>query len=971
MKKIVIFILTVMALFSFAACSNGAPPTTNTPTITVNQAVITLKPYETFDLIVSYDGQETITFTSSNQSVVTVDDNGVISAIAIGDATITVAAGEVKKVCYVYVTENNELPVLTVTNADQGEIKVNVNNTYTILTKTTFNNQTIDAVLSFSSTDEQIVSVDNNGKITANKVGEAIIEITGSWREFVGGEIFTSVKVIVKDDVSFDLVAQEKDLFAMASLDGTNYKNTTSVIPSLTVNGQKIESGFTYESSDLSILSVNDSGLVTAKKSGTATITCRYNHSEIGEIYATTDIFVGYAVKEKTLLEEFILELGVSPSADQLKEIFSHDLSVTKIVDITDKEKQVAIDQDGKVDSSENVIRGERKWRIYNDAYAYEVDILVVDNVISTKDDLNNILKLGGNKYFILGADISNVGDYSGWYSFSGTLDGKGHTISGINIQSRGLFGLLTGGAVIKNIAVSQATLTGTSGVFGVQCDGVTFDNVSVWITGANCTDETPVGGLVFQIGGGMLNINNTVVYAENVKDKNFGAITGCWWGSGYNITNSYFITDGTPCGIAFKSGSSAHNNEFGLVENAKGSWEHFYSSNAKFVEEMNKTDSNIVLKGFDQEIWNFSSSRIPIFKTDVGLKSVFTTEVKGEKTNGELFFFSKNVTKPTGYAAAYVDNGNYKITLPTAITGNQVLNVNIGANVIDGYSFNATTRTLKIPVSEVTGIVTGQTNVMVETDMGAFKFKVTIADYVLKTAADVMSVLPKLNEDIPAGSVSYSGYIVLDGDIEFAATDKYNKGSFDFRGTLDGRGYAIKNLNFGTKVAGLFNTMNAGCLVKNIAMINVTFGSDWRGGVFAFETAHVHFENVFVSTTNYAGPSGLVSSLAGNNKIYDVIVSYTVSATGDGGSIAASYTNSATIDFDDVYTITIRNVIGTENTNNKSVDYAEINKSACANTLEVKEKSQNLKGFDSNYWSIDNSGNVLFGDEIVLAVNN
>ena len=90
--------------------------------------------------------------------------------------------------------------MLTVTNADQGEIKVNVNNTYTILTKTTFNNQTIDAVLSFSSTDEQIVSVDNNGKITANKVGEAIIEITGSWREFVGGEIFTSVKVIVKDD---------------------------------------------------------------------------------------------------------------------------------------------------------------------------------------------------------------------------------------------------------------------------------------------------------------------------------------------------------------------------------------------------------------------------------------------------------------------------------------------------------------------------------------------------------------------------------------------------------------------------------------------------------------------------------------------------------------------------------------------------------------------------------------------------
>ena len=53
---------------------------------------------------------KTVTFTSSDASVATVDANGVVKALKAGKATITATCGDVSAVCEITVTASTEMP---------------------------------------------------------------------------------------------------------------------------------------------------------------------------------------------------------------------------------------------------------------------------------------------------------------------------------------------------------------------------------------------------------------------------------------------------------------------------------------------------------------------------------------------------------------------------------------------------------------------------------------------------------------------------------------------------------------------------------------------------------------------------------------------------------------------------------------------------------------------------------------------
>ena len=93
---------------------------------------------------------------------------------------------------------------------------------------------------------------------------------------------------------------------------------------------------------------------------------------------------------------------------------------------------------------------------------------------------------------------------------------------------------------------------------------------------------------------------------------------------------------------------------------------------------------------------WDISQKTMPIFKNDQGFKAILSEKVEGSKNGGELFYFSKNVTTATGYAGQYVQDGYYKVALPEAINGT-VTAVNLGANAIENFGFDASAKTLKV----------------------------------------------------------------------------------------------------------------------------------------------------------------------------------------------------------------------------------------------------------------------------------
>ncbi len=866
MKKLFVFLFLIITTLSFVACAQSSTDNgsldnnANKVQLTVNQAVIYLKPYETFDLIAKYSGDSQITYSTDTPSVATVD-NGKITAVAVGDAIITVTAGNDSKNCYVHVLPDYEVPTVMINNAPENTVEINLSDEYTLGVTVKFAGENVDADLKFASSDESVFTIDDNGKITATGVGEAYVFVSGEWRNFDKEDINCLVKVIVKGNVLFNLSLDKNEIYAVENLDGENFNNVINITPNLVIAGNVITDGFVFNSSNEDIITVTQDGVVTALSTGTAEVVC--NYTDGAETYfASSEINVSTIVRDKQMEERFVLEFSKAPNFSVLDQLFNGNRETIKVYDVTGNRVEILSDSERIV--TDGVNRGERVWEIHNSAYAYRVNMLVVDYVIETAKEIKEIFpSIEESAYVILANNVSNVGDYAGVGKFAGTLDGQGYTISDINVKDRGLFGLLTGGATIKNLAVSNVTLSGTSGVFGVQADSANIENVSVWITGISTTETVPCGGLVFQIYGGMLNVKNSLVYANGVAEENFGAVVGSWYKGAYNLENSYFITDGTPCAKVFKTGDVENLNEKGTTENLKGSWDYVYSSAESFKEELTETDSKISLEGFNPDIWEISDGQIPCFKTDIGFKSIHLDKVQGDRKGGETFYFSKNASL-TDYSIKYVKNGYYQVQLPDGISGNVVSAVSLGSKEIKDFLFDKQTKVLSVATAELSDLPVGISSLIVKTENGGFSLTVTVADFVITSASEFNTVM--------MNKANGKAYVVLDCNINNVTGYSHTFADADaFTGTFDGKGNVID----GIEITGhaFMSMLGSGGVIKNLSIINAVQTN--TATALLLNQNRGLIDNVFVSGTTM-GAGGLINANYASGRLNNVIVSVT-----------------------------------------------------------------------------------------------
>ena len=115
-----------------------------------------------------------VTWTSNEERVATVDESGKVEAVAPGTATITATAADGSKTdtCTVTVTQ----PVTGV-NLNKTTLSLYTGETATLTATVTPENATNKAV-TWSSSNTEVATVDNNGKVTALKPGTATITAT-------------------------------------------------------------------------------------------------------------------------------------------------------------------------------------------------------------------------------------------------------------------------------------------------------------------------------------------------------------------------------------------------------------------------------------------------------------------------------------------------------------------------------------------------------------------------------------------------------------------------------------------------------------------------------------------------------------------------------------------------------------------------------------------------------------------------
>ena len=154
----------------------------NTTALSINKTSTTLNKGATETLTVSRSPSSvsypTITWTSSNTSVATVDSNGKVTAVGNGSATITAKTTDgtnLSKTCTVTVTT----PVTGV-SVSPTTLTLNVGGTYT-LSKTISPSDASNKNATWSTSNTGVATVDSNGKVTAVARGTCTITCTSSY----------------------------------------------------------------------------------------------------------------------------------------------------------------------------------------------------------------------------------------------------------------------------------------------------------------------------------------------------------------------------------------------------------------------------------------------------------------------------------------------------------------------------------------------------------------------------------------------------------------------------------------------------------------------------------------------------------------------------------------------------------------------------------------------------------------------
>ena len=202
----------------------------------------------------------TLAWTSSDESVATVDETGTVTAVAAGEAEITAAVKdtEMQDVCAITVKVSaKELKV-----PDTLEVKLNDTDETAIEAKCEPEDAS-NISFDFASSDEEVATVDKDGKVKVLKAGECDITTTLMQDGEKVTEKTTHVKAFYEVE-SITLDSNEGKLTV-----GNSHTIKATVAPEEVAAETTIE----WSSSNEKVATVDSNGKVTAVSSGNATIT--------------------------------------------------------------------------------------------------------------------------------------------------------------------------------------------------------------------------------------------------------------------------------------------------------------------------------------------------------------------------------------------------------------------------------------------------------------------------------------------------------------------------------------------------------------------------------------------------------------------------------------------------------------------------------------------------------------------------
>lgn len=246
--------------------------TDDAPAVTPETAA-TGESAETDEKLAKAASKLTVEWTSSDESVATVDATGMVVAVSAGEADITasVTDSEMSAVCKVTV----KVAAKDITVPDNLDVKLNDGNETTVEATVSPADAT-DVKVSYASTDEAVATVDKDGRVQVLQPGECDI-VTTLTQE---GKKVVEKKTHIKASYEVEGITLDKTEGILTA--GNTVTLNATVLPEEIAD----ETIVTWTSSDEKVATVDENGKVTAIAAGEATITA--NAGEKSTTYKLT-----------------------------------------------------------------------------------------------------------------------------------------------------------------------------------------------------------------------------------------------------------------------------------------------------------------------------------------------------------------------------------------------------------------------------------------------------------------------------------------------------------------------------------------------------------------------------------------------------------------------------------------------------------------------------------------------------------
>ena len=245
---------------------------------------------------------KTITWSSTDTSVATVTSKGVVTAKATGTTVITAITkdGNFLQQCKVTVEQS-----VTGVKLNLSETKIAVGKTKT-LKATISPSDATNKKVTWSSSNKEVATVSSSGVVTAVKKGAAVITATtkdGSYTATCTVDVYVGVSSVTLNSEKVKLP-----------------KGETTVLSATVKPSDAENKNIVWSTSDKSVATVSQTGLVTGKKKGTVTITVTTEEGSkkdsciVEVVQLVTKITADYSKLTLETGKSKTLSVSVSPS---------------------------------------------------------------------------------------------------------------------------------------------------------------------------------------------------------------------------------------------------------------------------------------------------------------------------------------------------------------------------------------------------------------------------------------------------------------------------------------------------------------------------------------------------------------------------------------------------------------------------------------------------------------------------------